>query len=271
MQIGKGWIAYLFKDRNVPMGELVRTKDGILVKTRPDYMFKHVYVFREYEPVNTAIFRRIVKPNDLCLDVGANFGYYSCLFAHWGAQVYSFEPVPATFALNQETVQLNHLEASVRSLNCALGETPGSFRIFEFKELSHGHSSSCDLGRPDAVAHDCQVITLDGFCAEHGIDKIAFIKIDVEGFEYEVLKGGRVMLGKPDAPTLHFEVNGECMRHRKMDPNQIIGFLRDCGYTEFLQIGRYGGVKKAPDMLPLTNYDYLAFKDRDLAARVLRG
>ena len=48
IEMGKGWIAYLLKDRNIPDGELVRTTEGVLLRTRPDYMFKHAYLFGEY-------------------------------------------------------------------------------------------------------------------------------------------------------------------------------------------------------------------------------
>lgn len=270
-QIGKGWVAAMFKDHNIPTGDLVRTKEGVLVRTRPDYVFKHAYLFREFEPVNTAVFKQLVRPGEICFDVGANFGFYTCLFARLGARVYAFEPVPTTFALNQETIRLNGCEVAVTSLNCGLGEQPGSIRIYQFTNLSSGHAGASDLGRADAVPQDCPINTIDAFCAKHGIGRISFIKIDVEGFEYEVLKGGKATLSKPNAPTVHFEVNAECMHHRQMNPNQIITLLRSYGYAEFLQIKRYGGVRPAPAILPLANYDYLAFKDRDLVARLLRS
>jgi len=271
LQIGKGWVAAMYHDKNVPAGEQVRTRDGVIVNTRPDFVFKHVFLFREFEPVNTAIFRRIVKPGDVCVDAGANFGYYTALFARWGARVYAFEPVPSTFALTEETVRLNQCESAAKPFNCGLGDQLGTIRIYQFRNLSHGHASTSDLGRNDAVPQDCQITTLDAFCTEHSVPRISFMKIDVEGFEYEVLKGGQKTLTQPDAPTLHFEVNAACAEHRKMDPNQIVALLQSYGYTDFLQIKRYGGVRKAPAVLPVANFDYVAFKNRELAAQVLRG
>ena len=103
------------------------------------------------------------------------------------------------------------------------------------------------------------------------MERLAFVKIDVEGFEYEVIKGGENVLSRTDAPTIHFEVNRACMQHRHMDPNQIVALLKTYGYREFLQVRRYGGVKRAPSRLPAANCDYLAFKDSDFAARVLGG
>ena len=116
-QIGKGWVARLFRDQDIPQGEIVRTKDNVLVCTKPDYAFKYVYLFKEFEPVNVPIFKRLIHPGDICVDAGANFGYYTCLFARWGAKrVYAFKPVTSTYALNQENVRLNRSEERRKNL-----------------------------------------------------------------------------------------------------------------------------------------------------------
>ena len=88
-------------------------------------------------------------------------------------------------------------------------------------------------------------------------------------FEYEVLKGGQRMLSTANAPIVHFEVNRQCLRHKDLDPNRIISLLKGYGYAESLQIRRYGGVRKAPDVLPVTDSNYLAFKDLGRLPRLL--
>ena len=269
LEIGKGWLAHLLKDQNIPDGEVVRTTEGVLLRTRPDYMFKHAYLFGEYEPVLTAVFKKLVQPGDVCFDAGASFGFYTCAFALWGARVYAFEPLPASFALNEEAVRLNGCESKVKAFHSGLGERAGTIRIHTFTNLSLGHASSSDLGRTDAVPHECRITSIDAVCAEESLDQISFVKIDVEGFEYEVLKGGQRMLSKANAPIVHFEVNGQCLRHRNLDPNSIVSLLKGYGYTEFLQIRRYGGVRKAPYALPLTDSNYLAFKDVSRLPQVL--
>jgi FkbM family methyltransferase len=269
IEMGKGWIAYLLKDQNIPDGEVVRMTEGVLLRTRPDYLFKHAYLFGECEPVLTAVFKKLIQPGDVCFDAGASFGFYTCLFALWGARVYAFEPVPASFALNEEAVRLNGCGSKVKAFNSCLGERAGTIRMHTFKNLSLGHASAFDLGRADAVPHQCKITTIDAVCAEESLDRISFVKMDVEGFEYEVLKGGQKMLSKANAPIVHFEVNGRCLRHRNLDPNSIISLLRGYGYTEFLQFRRYGGVRKAPASLPLADSNYLAFKDVCRLAQVL--
>jgi FkbM family methyltransferase len=220
LQMGKGWIAYLLKDQNVPDGELVRTSEGVLLRTRPDYLFKHAYLFGEYEPALTAVFTKLVRAGDTCFDVGASFGFYTCLFALRGARVYAFEPLPPSFALNQDAVQLNGCGANIKAFNAGLGERPGSIRIYTFKHLSLGHASSSDLGRLDAVPHECRITTIDEVCEQEAVNHISFIKMDVEGYEYEVLKGGQTMLSRADAPIVHFEVNAG-PEHSRLAPPQL--------------------------------------------------
>jgi FkbM family methyltransferase len=269
IEMGKGWIASLLKDQSIPDGEVVRMNEGVLMRTHPDYMYKHAYLFGEYEPVLTAVFKKLVQPGDVCIDAGASFGFYTCLFALRGARVYAFEPVPASFVLHAEAVRLNGCESRVKAYNSGLGERAGTLRIHTFKNLSLGHASSSDLGRADAVPHECPITTIDAVCAEESVDQISFLKMDVEGYEYEVLKGGQRVLSKANAPVVHFEVNGQCLRHRNLDPNSIVSLLKGYGYKEFLQIRRYGGVRKAPDKLSLSDSNYLAFKDVGRLSQVL--
>ncbi|HXM94763.1 MAG TPA: FkbM family methyltransferase [Candidatus Dormibacteraeota bacterium] len=95
---------------------MVRTKSGVVVRTRQDKMYRDIYLYGEYEQSLTTCIKNIVKPNFLCLDIGANFGYYSVLLASLvkgQARVHSFEPVPFIHELTQETIKKNGVEECV--------------------------------------------------------------------------------------------------------------------------------------------------------------
>lgn len=101
IRFGKGFFANMaIKNEELPDGLIVETKEGIKVTVHPDWMYKWVYLYREYEPETTSVFKKIVRKNDVCFDVGANFGYFSCLFAKLGADVYAFEPLLSNYKLN---------------------------------------------------------------------------------------------------------------------------------------------------------------------------
>jgi FkbM family methyltransferase len=262
---GKGWLANkLVPDSAIPDGMVVRTKQGILVTVHPDWIYKHIYLYGEYEPANTSIFTRLIRPGDMCFDVGANFGYYSCLFARCGAKVHGFEPLPSMSALNKETLELNGLQDKVHTWNTALGASEGTITINTFPGLSQGHATAVDLGRDDAVANECAVTTIDRFCARNGIHTVSFMKIDVEGYELDVLSGGSAMLAAPEAPVVHFEVNERCLASRNLDANAILDLLKRCGYSVFFRIKHYGGLEIVKGAISNRNSDYLTFKENQL-------
>lgn len=265
LSYGKGWLANkLVRDSDIPDGLVVGTKQGVRVAIHPDWLYKHIYLYGEYEPVNTAIFTRIVRPGDVCFDVGANFGYYSCLLARYGAKVYGFEPIPAMLALNNATLELNGLQEAVHTEGVALGAVEGTVTIHTFAGLSQGFATAADLGRLDAVAHECAITTLDCFCAHNAIQAVAFMKIDVEGYELDVLMGGAAMLSAPLAPVVHFEVNEGCLAARSIDANTILDLLKRYGYSDFFRIKHYGGLERVAAAISNRNSDYMAFKENQL-------
>jgi FkbM family methyltransferase len=158
------------------------------------------------------LLREFVRPGGLVFDVGANRGDYAEMFARLGARVIAIEPTPELI----EEIRLRAPSAVIE--RCAVGGADGEGHLFV--GASDGDSTlSADyvdvLERELGVQMrplNVRVVTLDTLIARHG--RPDFVKIDVEGFEPEVLKG----LGQP-VPALSFEYHGslpdastECLR-----------------------------------------------------------
>ena len=97
---------------DIPTGLVVENREGIRIKVSPDGMYRDVYLWGDYEPYHTKIYRRIIRPGDTVFDVGANFGWFTALFARWvgvTGRVHAFEPVPFIHALAVEKLALNGL------------------------------------------------------------------------------------------------------------------------------------------------------------------
>ncbi len=138
-------------------------------------------------------------------DIGANTGYYSILSAYThNAHVAAFEPVPAHIACLQESRKLNRLEEHIRTFTCGLGDHA------EEKVLYLGGSGSSFnqqfLGKPDAESTRVSVETLDAVVNREQLARPDFIKIDVEGFEYSVLRGAQTVL-RDSKPVLFIEIS----------------------------------------------------------------
>ena len=159
-----------------------------------DVITRHIYRLGSHEPAITRYLLEHVRlgPADIALDVGANLGWYSVLLNRLsvsGARIFAFEPDPPTFALLRTNLAANQA-ARVSAFNIALGESPGSAQLRRYKDSNNGRHS---LIPGDDIAGSVTVPldTLAHFWETQGLGAapIAFMKIDVEGFEYFVLKG----------------------------------------------------------------------------------
>lgn len=231
----------------IPREEIVGTREGLRVRVDQDGMYHDIYYWRDYEPYHTKIYRRIVRSGDVVLDVGANFGWFTALFAQWigpSGHVHSFEPVPFIHALAADTIALNGLDARVTLNNIGLGQHNGSLSIFTFAGLPHGHATAADLGRSDAISHTCQIHRLDDYCEENQLTSIRLMKVDVEGFEADVFLGAERLLSARDAPIIGFEINGNVLKRRSLTGADTIAPLREFGYTDFFAFSTRTGVKR---------------------------
>jgi FkbM family methyltransferase len=128
-------------------------------------------------------YRQFVDPNDLCFDVGANIGEKAEVLLDLGARVIAFEPLPR---LARETRARCGRTNRLVVVNAAVGSRPGRLPIYvagreTMSSLVKGWAS--DVRR----AIDVPVVTLDQYIARHGVPR--FCKIDVEGYELEVIHG----------------------------------------------------------------------------------
>jgi len=146
-----------------------------------------------HEPDEMAFVLHFLRPGEVFYDVGANIGSYSLLAAAAGASVHAFEPAPATAASLRRNVAANDLQAQVRVHECALGASAG--RV----QLTHGDDDTTNhvLGANETATRldEVRMETFDA-CFEH--DRPGFAKIDVEGYESQVLEGavGALASGK---------------------------------------------------------------------------
>jgi FkbM family methyltransferase len=246
----------------MPEGAMVRCRHGIKLRVYRDYGYIDPYLFGEYDHALTALISRVLRPGDVVFDVGANFGWFTALSGRLvgsGGKVHAFEPVPRFVELVRETIALNHLEA-VACLNASgLGAFEGSFDVFTFVGLPMGHASATPLGRDDAVRHRCAVTTLDGYARSLAIERIAFIKVDVEGHERDVFIGGQETLARNDAIVI-FEINKECLADRGLRAAAVWESLVEVGYTTLWELRNQGRPARVDHPSESETCNYLAAK-----------
>ena len=164
----------------------------------------------KYEPEAVALFKSLVKPGDRVIDVGANIGFHSLLFAQLvgpTGRVLSFEPVKYLYDALIASVAENHFHDRIEAYNCAISDRAGTSLIRHAVGTSNfGGAHLADVKRDDGHAYDeIETKTLSDFISDQ---RCNLIKIDAEGAEGRVLQGA-VDLLKRDRPLLFVELFNE--------------------------------------------------------------
>lgn len=133
------------------------------------------------------------------LDIGANIGNHTLYFLNEcnANFVYCFEPADDTFQILKRNICINHLEERVCLMNVGVGSTSGEARIKSRREKDTGYTK-LETSKGGGIT----IVAIDELQIKH---KIGFVKIDVEGFELDVIKG-MVNILKRDKPFIMIEV-----------------------------------------------------------------
>jgi FkbM family methyltransferase len=220
-------------------------------------------------PYGSAV-RRILRPGDRAVDVGANIGYVTMLLSEWvGPQgrVYSFEPVPDTFDLLRHNVRALDLR-NVELSNCGLSssEREAWMRIPNYSNGGENlYEARIEEGAPGGAEGrvvNVRLRRLDDILPAD--EPVRFVKIDAEGHEREVLHGAERLVSRCK-PVLLIEVAG--------NPDQadtpaasVFELLCSCGYRPMVLEGdklteRRAGMMHS-DYLFVQHVDYEDIEDR---------
>jgi len=151
-----------------------------------------------------------LRNGDVMGDIGANVGAYTILAArNAGATVISVEPVPETFAHLQDNVEVNNLVGLVTTINCGAGSAKGVIEFTNRMDAINHVATNEDKSNNHEVIM-VPVVPLDEIFND---SKPALLKIDVEGYEHEVIKGALKLLQSESLEAVIIELNGSGMRY----------------------------------------------------------
>ena len=185
--------------------------------------------FFDYEP---SLFEGIkgFRETDILIDVGANIGKFSILPAMLtGCRVVGFEPIGVNFRTLTANIRRNGLEDRVTALNIELSDEDGWARI-EYPADTPGIANASIVersGAPSAVPHeDIRKRKLDSLVADGTVPQPNHLKIDVDGYESEVLAGMAQTLADPRLETKRIEI-------KPRDPRSpaLVTRLTDLGFV----------------------------------------
>ena len=192
---------------------------------KDDYIFKTIEREKDFYEFELLDWLLVLPYDDgIFIDVGANLGNHTLFFSKiMGKECYSFEPNDKVYSALVENITLNVLEKNVKCFNTALGNKSGKASILSVLDNNLG---STTLEYKDNG--DIDVKTLDSIIFNN--QSVALIKIDVEGFEFEVLKGAKETI-KTNTPILLIECADQLII------NQTIDYLNEFNYEPITVFG----------------------------------
>jgi FkbM family methyltransferase len=189
-----------------------------------------------YEPIQTAWFKECLRPGDVFIDVGASFGYYTTLGASLvgpTGKVFAFEPSPIASQVVEKMIEDSMLQ-NVMLTKAAVGKENGNVSLF-LPTTRHLHSPSILYSDPRFVPVQIPVIALDHFMPLENVPKVKLVKIDVEGYEPDVLAGMDRLIKEKRIENIICEFNSGWLKRNSMTPARLYERFINLGYQVRMQ------------------------------------
>ena len=209
-----------------------------------DWIGKSIYYYGEYEAGTLLVFKDFLHAGDVFLDVGAYIGFHTCVVAKFVGEsgfAYAIEPNPEIYKILLTNIRINKL-TNISPLKIALGAEESEARIYDYDRANRGSAS---LIRPQGINEESgklvRVATIDRLIENEQLRVPNLIKIDVEGFELEVLKGAKILLEGSQAPMLCVEYSNLLPKYRGT-ARDIYTFIKSVNDYSFYKLKKGKGV-----------------------------
>jgi FkbM family methyltransferase len=184
----------------------------------------HAHINGTYEREVQEAIDQIVRPGDICYDLGASIGYMTLLMSRKARQVYSFEPAPHAVAEMKRHLAVN----SMNNVSIVPSPVSNAVRNVRFCLTDGAYGSAINDTETRWPILQLQATTLDLFIHDHPVPD--FLKMDVEGEEAAVLDGAKDLLGRRKTSIC-------CEVHNREAAVSVLGTLARFGYQVTLLDG----------------------------------
>lgn len=205
--------------------------------------------FQQHHRELIPLFKPHVPDDAVIIDVGAHAGQFARLFAGMAPKghVWSFEPSEYARSVMTNASRIRRID-NITLLPLGLSDAPGELVLHTPVKKAGGlgfgaaHLGADDGSRP-TIEQVVELTTLDAFVADRGIDRVDFIKADVEGWELHALRGAEQTLAKHE-PALFLEVSNDHLARAGESAQGLFDWLKARGYVAY----------STPDLKPTPVY-----------------
>lgn len=184
-----------------------------------------------WEPFETEVATREIRPGDTVLDLGANIGYYTLLFSGLvgdEGRVFAFEPDPANFAILKKNVRVNRCR-NVIMVPRAVSNKSGFLNLYRCDDDAGDHRVY-DSG-DGRSAHEVECVRLDDYFAPG--ERVDFIKMDLQGAEWGAIEGASRLIRSNPGLRIISEYWPKGLKISGIDPRDYPRMLMDQGFALF--------------------------------------
>jgi len=240
----------LFILKNIPINDKISIIENFNMNLLPESLIAECdgikYKLNLRDAVQSMIYFNILEENDLryisklvpkggvCIDVGANVGLYALHFAKWAGKngiVHAFEPDPNNLKQLKENARLNGVADILHIHDIALSNKNGMAPFYQTDPLNSGWGC---LHRYDDIAIsgviDVKTATIDNFLHSEKIERVDFLKVDIEATEFEFLEGAKESLKNQVFKYILIEFNGIRLEERGKSFSDFLQLFSDNNY-----------------------------------------
>lgn len=228
------WWAAAEARHRLGIHDTLRIRDGFSVLSHPA-AFRMAYHAQLDDPEQVLEFDDFIAactPGMLLFDVGAHFGLFSLAAVHYGgpaARAVAIDPSPTATRMTRVQAALNRVGKRLAVECAAVGAGDGWLAMVSTGPGGAGYFVVSEPGRAERDVTRTPMVCIDTLAARHGVP--THVKLDVEGFEADAIRGGASTFTGPRPPRLFVELHHEIVAGRGGDPAEALRLLRAYGYT----------------------------------------
>ena len=216
--------------------EIIETKSGNFLINSYDLIGNYIQQTGTWELHLYDFYSKILTPEDIIIDAGANLGYHAIQFGLLSKKVYAFEPQPLVFNQFCANILFNDLNDTIIPFRYALGDKSEIKQMWSIEKEDFGngiynwggrgleHSQSFYNSDEFREYDQVQVTTLDSF----GFQSCDLFKIDIQGYEYYAFIGAQKLI-ETNKPIILLESAPE---RSELDV-KVLDYLKDLGYENY--------------------------------------
>jgi len=208
----------------------INIDEGRIALNQKDVAVSGMLALGAFEPYQISLFRQLIKPEMVVIDIGANIGLYTVIAGRKVGEkgkVFSFEPEQRNFDFLNNNIRINNL-SNIYSSKVAISNEKSTKELFLFSENT-GSYSLVD-NRKTNVSVSVQTDTLDSILNSHSIKQVDIIKMDIEGAEYLAFEGMTNTINSSKKLTMMIEFFPNAIRRFNKNPHDFLTRISSLGF-----------------------------------------